>query len=190
MANSDSFHWRFATGRFLCFLSSLIPYYLWGLRWEEKSLSLLVTLHQPMWCLLAGSSITDLEYSYAGEKPSKCERKCFKAQIRGEKKRVQDCRYGKKSFGRNQECWWTQIEMHQGPNEWTLVCRIAWNTEIDGWIFEKGNGIAMETDIWDLLLTVWWEKMERGGGLTVRWCSRWRSGLEKWVAPESCTRDN
>lgn len=190
LANSDCFHWRFAMGRSLCFLFSLIWYYLWALQWEEKSLSLLVTLHQPMWCVLAGSSITDLEYSYAGEKPSKCERKCLKAHIRGEKKREQDCRYGKESFGRNQEWQWTQIEMHQGPNEWALVCRIAWNTEMDRWIFEKGNRIAMETDVWDLLLSVRWEKMERGGDLTVRWCCRWRSGVEKWKAPESCTRYN
>lgn len=74
---SDSFHWRFAMGRFLCFLSSLIQYYLWALRWEEKGLSLLVTLHQPMWCLLAGSSITDLEYSYSRGKAIKMWREAL-----------------------------------------------------------------------------------------------------------------
>lgn len=74
---SDSFHWRFAMGRFLCFLYSLIRYYLWALRWEEKGLSLLVTLHQPMWCLLAGSSITDLEYSYSRGKAIKIWREAL-----------------------------------------------------------------------------------------------------------------
>lgn len=78
----------------------------------------------------------------------------MKAHIRGEKKREQDCRYGKESLGRNQEWRWTQIEMRQGQNEWGLDCKIAWNTEIDGWIFEIGNRIAIEPDIGDLLLLV------------------------------------
>lgn len=86
-------------------------------------------------------------------KAIKMWRKRSKGHIWGEKQWKWDCRYGKESFGRNQE--WRRGTACDAPNEWPLDCRMAWNTEIDRWIFRKGNRIAMETDVSVLLLAVW-----------------------------------
>lgn len=125
----------------------------------EKGLSLHVALHQSMWCLLAGSSTTNLEYTYSKGKPIKMWRQVLEDTNQRSEEREQDCQHGNESLGRNQEI---QIEVHQGPNEWGLDFRIVWNKEIDG--FRKRNGIAVELDISDLL--TFWAVKENG--------KRWR----------------